>query len=233
MATEKQGSAKFIIVLIIALLIGIIVLLVGLFSIMGDDKDTKDTTLYQTTTQPGINIESPNLTTSYYVDMEGSTILVTETTPPVTHTPQDGSQQDVTQQGSDTQGETNIVEYYEQLSPNGENKLSDNPDNEFIALVSEKYEVNPELLVAIYSVPDTGVNYVIEFAGSRDKNGNIIKSPDTLSKLYYIDLDRNIKVATRSGIGNVGVDAGEGMFTIGIVQKLVMTQYPDYFTGLD
>ncbi len=235
MATEKkQGSAKFIIVLVIALLVGVIVFFVGLFSILGDKgaKGSKDTSVYQTTVQA--NVEAPNLTTSYYVDMEGSTIIVTETEPITTQTPQGSGQQDTTQQGnSDTQGETNIVEYYEQLSPNGENKLSDNPDNEFIALVSEKHDVNPELLVAIYSVPDTGVNYVLEFAGSRDKNGNIIKSPDTLSKLYYIDLDRNIKVATRSGIGNVGVDAGEGLFTISLVQKLVMTQYPDYFTGLD
>ena len=226
-ADKKQGNAKFIIVLVVALLIGVIVFFVGLISILGGGSNS-DTTLYQTTEQAYVNTTVSEPTTSYYVDMEGSTIIVTETAPPATQAPQGG------QQGNNgTQGETNVIQYYEQLSPNGENKLSDNPDNEFIALVSEKYDVNPELLVAIYSVPDTGVNYVLEFAGSRDKNGNIIKSPDTLSKLYYIDLNKNIKVATRSGIGNVGVDAAEGMFTIGIVQKLVMTQYPNYFTGLN
>lgn len=226
-ADKKQGNAKFIIVLVVALLIGVIVFFVGLISILGGGSNS-DTTLYQTTEQAYVNTTVSEPTTSYYVDMEGSTIIVTETAPPATQAPQGG------QQGNNgTQGETNVIQYYEQLSPNGENKLSDNPDNEFIALVSEKYDVNPELLVAIYSTPDTGVNYVLEFAGSRDKNGNIIKSPDTLSKLYYIDLNKNIKVATRSGIGNVGVDAAEGMFTIGIVQKLVMTQYPNYFTGLN
>ena len=226
-ADKKQGNAKFIIVLVVALLIGVIVFFVGLISILGGGSNS-DTTLYQTTEQAYVNTTVSEPTTSYYVDMEGSTIIVTETTPPATQAPQGG------QQGNNgTQGETNVIQYYEQLSPNGENKLSDNPDNEFITLVSEKYDVNPELLVAIYSTPDTGVNYVLEFAGSRDKNGNIIKSPDTLSKLYYIDLNKNIKVATRSGIGNVGVDAAECMFTIGIVQKLVMTQYPNYFTGLN
>lgn len=227
MAVEKnQSSVKFIIVLVVALLVGVIVLFVGLFSMLGS-KRNDDTTQYQTTELHYLNT-TRELTTSYYVDMEGSTIIMTETAPPATQAPQNS------QQGNTgTQGETNIVQYYEQLSPNGENKLSDNPGNEFIALISEKYGVNPELLVAIYSTPDTGVNYVIEFAGSRDKNGNIIKSPDTLSKLYYIDLDRNIKVATRSGIGNVGVDAAEGLLTIGLVQRLVMTQYPNYFTGLD
>lgn len=226
-ADKKQGNAKFIIVLVVALLIGVIVFFVGLISILGGGSNS-DTTLYQTTEQAYVNTTVSEPTTSYYVDMEGSTIIVTETAPPATQAPQGG------QQGNNgTQGETNVIQYYEQLSPNGENKLSDNPDNEFITLVSEKYDVNPELLVAIYSTPDTGVNYVLEFAGSRDKNGNIIKSPDTLSKLYYIDLNKNIKVATRSGIGNVGVDAAEGMFTIGIVQKLVMTQYPNYFTGLN
>lgn len=225
---KNAGNGKFIIVVAIGLAIGIIAFCISLFSILGS-KDNDDTTMYQTTQVQNSTTEVANITTSVYVDSEGSTVVVTDTVAPDTQSPQGDNQQG----GSDTQGTTSFLEYYEQLSPNGDNKLSDNPDNEFISLVSEKYEVNPELLVAVYSVPDTGVNYVLEFAGSRDSNGNIIKSPDTLSKLYYIDTNRNIKVATRSGIGNEGVDAAEGMLTIGLVQKLVMPQYPDYFTGVN
>lgn len=224
---KNAGNGKFMIVLAVGLAISVIAFAVSMFSIFGK-KDNGDTTVYQTTYKR-TTTEVSEPTTSYYIDPEGSTVVVTESVPDVTQSTASGNQQG----GTDTQGTTSFQEYYEQLSPNGDNKLSDNPDNAFIALVSEEYDVNPELLVAIYSVPDTGVNYILEFEGSRDSNGNIIKSPDTLSKLYYVDIDKNIKVATRSGIGNEGVDYAEGIFTISLVQKLVMPQYPDYFTGLE
>lgn len=224
---KKSGNGKFMIVLAVGLAVSVIAFTISMFSIFGN-KDDEDTTAYQTTQYQGTTIASEP-TTNYIVESDGTTLIVTEAGSDVTQATDGGNQQG----GADTQGTTNFRQYYEQLSPNGDNKLSDNPANEFIALVSEEYDANPELLVAIYSVPDTGVNYVLEFDGSRDSNGNIIKSPDTLKKLYYIDINKNIKVATRSGIGNVGVDTAEGMFTIGIVQQLVMPQYPDYFTGLD
>lgn len=225
-ANEKKGNGKVIAVLGMALIIGVIVLVIALFSMMNGNGNNEDTDFYETTQPQNNQVMDTTVTTTYYVDSQGSTVVDGQQD---TQVPMSENQQG----GSDTSGETSIIDYYEQLSPNGDNKLSDNPDNEFIQLVVEEYGVSEELLVAIYSVPDTGTNYVLEFAGSRDKNGNIVKSPDTLSKLYHIDQNKNIKVATHSGIGNVGVDASEGLLTIELVKKLVMPQYPDYFTGLE
>lgn len=141
------------------------------------------------------------------------------------------------QQGNDSDNKNTTknaaIENYEKLSKNGDNMLSDHHDNQYIKLVAGEYDVDTDLLVAIYSVPDTGNNFVLEFDGTKDSSGNYIKSPDTLKTVYQIDLERNIKVATSSGVGNVGVSYAEGLFCFNMVKTLVMEQYPDYFTGIN
>ena len=124
------------------------------------------------------------------------------------------------------------VEYYEHLSPNGENVLSDHHENKFIKKISLDYGVDSDLLVAIYSEPDTGNNFVLQFSGKTDSTGSIIKSPDTLTKVYQIDKNGGVKIATGQQSGNVGVSYAEGLFCISMIKTVVMEQYPDYFTGL-
>lgn len=144
---------------------------------------------------------------------------------------------------SDTTGETKnsiikdttkheLIESYEALSVNGENMLSDHYDNEFIKLVTDKYGVDSDLLVAVYSVPDSGTNFVLQFDGTK-KRGEYVKSPDTLEKVYQIDMARNIKVATGKVTGNEGVSYAESVMCVAMVKTIVMEQYPDYFTGLE
>lgn len=149
------------------------------------------------------------------------------------NTSSDAAQQD--NGGSDNKETTknSFVEEYEKISKNGDNMLSDHHENQYIKLVAGEYNVDTDLLVAIYSVPDTGNNFVLEFDGTKDSAGNIVKSPDTLKKVYQIDLDRNIKVATESGVGNVGVSYAEGVLCFNMVKVIVMEQYPDYFTGVN
>ena len=125
-----------------------------------------------------------------------------------------------------------LIESYEALSVNGENMLSDHYDNEFIKLVTDKYGVDSDLLVAIYSVPDSGTNFVLQFDGTK-KRGEYVKSPDTLEKVYQIDMARNIKVATGKVTGNEGVAYAESVMCVATVKTIVMEQYPDYFTGLE
>ena len=122
---------------------------------------------------------------------------------------------------------------YEKLSKNGDNILSDHHNNRFIKLVSEKYNVDKDLLVAIYAEPDKGNNFVLEFSGERDRDGNVIKSPDTLTKVYAIDKDKNIAVATGKVTGNIGVSYAEGTLCFNMIKTLVMPQYPEYFTGVE
>ncbi len=124
------------------------------------------------------------------------------------------------------------VAEYEELTKNGDNILSDHHNNKYIKLVSEKFGVDKDLLVAIYSTPDTGNNFVLEFDGKKDKDGNVIKSPDTLKKVYQIDKDKNISVATGKTTGNIGVSYAEGTLCFNMIQNIVMPQYPEYFTGV-
>ena len=133
----------------------------------------------------------------------------------------------------ETTTEYNPLEEYETLSKNGENQLSDHHDNKFIKLIAEKYGVDKELLVAIYSEPNTGNNFVLEFSGKRNEDGNVIKSPDTLVKVYSIDKKNNICVATGKASGNVGVSYAEGMLCFSMIKAVVMPQYPEYFSGVE
>lgn len=117
-----------------------------------------------------------------------------------------------------------------ELTKTGDNILSDNPDNKYIKAVVEEYKVNAELLVAIFAVPDKGNNFVLQFKDERDKDGNIIKSQNNLQKVYRIDENGKITVATGKATGNVGVSYGESVVSFAFVKTLMMPQHPDYFT---
>lgn len=232
---NTESKTGIIIGLGIALAVGAAVLCIALVSVLGKNSIKKeDTTFYNTTRG---SIESVSETVGGLSDLQGATVGGADVnidaggntqtyseTAGNTYAPQTNNAQTT---------ENDAVQKYEQLSKNGDNVLSDHYNNEFIKLVSSKYDVDADLLVAIYSVPDTGNNFVLQFDGTKDSSGNIVKSPDTLKKVYQIDKDKNIKIATGTQSGNVGVSYAEGLFCFNMVKKLVMTQYPDYFTGLD
>ncbi|MBR4287155.1 MAG: hypothetical protein IKT55_05575 [Clostridia bacterium] len=117
---------------------------------------------------------------------------------------------------------------------NGENYLSDDPNNEFIDLIADTYDVDKKALVAIYSVPDSGTNYVLQFKKSIfDKTYE--KSPDNLYRVYHIGLAPERTISYTSGnlvTGNYNCSGAEGMLVFNLVQTKVMQQYPDYFVGL-
>lgn len=118
---------------------------------------------------------------------------------------------------------------------NGENYLSDAPDNEFIALIASKYNVDKEALVAIYSVPDSGTNYVLQFKAKGLINKTYEKSPDNLQRVYHIGSAPERVISYTSGnllTGNYNCSGAEGMLVFNLIKTKVMYQYPDYFTGL-
>lgn len=124
------------------------------------------------------------------------------------------------------------VEGLEEFTKTGDNQISDSPDNEFIKLVVTEKNVDAERLVAIYAVPDLGNNFVLEFDDKHDDDGNIIRSPKTLKKIYHINKERNITVATGKPTGNEGVDYGTSLMTYYLVTDVVMPEFPDYFTDV-
>ena len=124
------------------------------------------------------------------------------------------------------------VEGLEEFTKTGDNMISDSPNNEFIRLVVEEKGAHAENLVAIYAVPDLGNNFVLEFDDKRDENGNIVRSPKTLKKIYHINKERNITVATGKPTGNEGVDYGTSLMTYYLVTDVVMPEFPEYFTDV-
>ena len=124
------------------------------------------------------------------------------------------------------------VEGLEDFTKTGDNQISVSPNNEFIKLIVNEKGVSAEKLVAIYAVPDLGNNFVLEFDNKRDENGNIIRSPKTLKRIYHINKERKITVATGKPTGNEGVDYGTSLMTYYLVTDVVMPEFPDYFTDV-
>lgn len=228
MNNEKKMNNKIpiFVVLGISVLLSIIIVVVAVVSVVKGDS-SNDSTNYDYS-----YVENPDLNQSSQSNIDDYLNGATETEIFSENAPNYSGQQGNGGSGNNTT-KNEAVENYEKLSKNGDNRLSDHYDNEYIKLVSGEYGIDTDLLVAIYSVPDTGTNFVLEFDGTKDSAGNYVKSPDTLKKVYQIDLERNISVATSNGVGNVGVSYAEGIFCFNMVKTIVMEQYPDYFTGIN
>ncbi len=119
---------------------------------------------------------------------------------------------------------------------NGENYLTDDQNNEFIKLISSTYNLDPASLVAIYSEPDTGTNYVLRFKKSLIGN-RYEKSVDNLDYVYHIGAAPERVISYTNGQLVLGdhynCEPAEGVMVFNLVQTMVMEQYPDYFEGVE
>ncbi len=84
------------------------------------------------------------------------------------------------------------------IQKTGEMAYSDSPDNRYIKAISEKYNVNASLLAALYTVPENDSNIVLQFDGSKNENGAIIRNKKTLVAIYSIDKELNSKCASEN-----------------------------------
>ncbi len=138
----------------------------------------------------------------------------------------------VTTEAETAKQEPISVEGLQEFTKTGDNYISDSPKNEFIELIVTEKGVDAEYLVAIYAVPDLGHNFVLEFDDKRDENGKVIRSPKTLKRIYHINKEGNITVATGKPTGNEGVDYGTSIMTYYLVTDVLMPEYPDYFVDV-
>ena len=101
---------------------------------------------------------------------------------------------------------SNIPEAEESTTPQttktiektGEMEFSDSADNRYIASVSQKYGVPSERLVALYTVPENDSNIVLEFDGTTNEDGILIRNKSTLIAIYSIDKALNSKRASEN-----------------------------------
>lgn len=83
-----------------------------------------------------------------------------------------------------------------ELKKTGEMAFSDSADNKYLAAVVQKYGVSSKNLAAIYTVPDNNGNLVLEFDGTTDADGKLIRNSDTLIAIYTVDKQLNCKRAS-------------------------------------
>lgn len=78
----------------------------------------------------------------------------------------------------------------------GEMAFSDEADNRYISAIATKYGVDAKKLVALYTVPENDSNIVLEFDGSENADGSLIRNKSTLVAIYSIDRGLNSKRAS-------------------------------------
>ena len=82
------------------------------------------------------------------------------------------------------------------IEKTGEMAFSDDASNRYIEAISQKYSVDTATLVALYTVPENDSNIVLEFDGTKNSDGTLVRNKDTLIAIYSIDRQLNSKRAS-------------------------------------
>ncbi|MGN0571562.1 MAG: hypothetical protein ACI4K9_05230 [Candidatus Fimenecus sp.] len=114
---------------------------------------------------------------------------------------------------------------------NGTMQFTDSADNRFIKAVHAQYNVDTDLLVAIYKEPADDSNCVWQFNGAKTAEGKIIRSADTLQYVYVISADTNTICRTDGKDDNIGMTAKEGYFTFKTTKNIIMPRFSDQLNG--
>lgn len=116
------------------------------------------------------------------------------------------------------------------MGKTGEMAFSDDPDNRYIKAVADKYNVDPQKLVALYTVPQNDSNTVLEFSGKTDSSGKIIRNSSTLVAVYTIDAELNSQCASKDSSKNE-YDSGEMMVMFFAVTTYIMPEFENELNG--
>ncbi len=126
-----------------------------------------------------------------------------------------------------SQSEVQTTEFYEVPSDfedvismpekNGTMVTDKSPDNKFIKIVCKERKIDAELLVAVYSVPESGQNYVFEFRNETDRED------DELRRVYLINEKGKItSVAAADGKEKENISSIENWFSMNVLIKEVI-----------
>ncbi len=143
--------------------------------------------------------ETPTTTITYNSEETMVAVIPSSTAPTTTEVKKEPSTLNIptTSTQPSTKKETAAPTTLEAtIQKTGEMAFSDSADNRYIKAISEKYGVNAQLLVALYTVPENDSNIVLQFDGSTDANGTLIRNKDSLVAIYTIDKSLNSKCAS-------------------------------------
>lgn len=102
---------------------------------------------------------------------------------------------------------------------NGTMKTDSDKDNKYIEIICNERNISASLLVAVFSVPESGQNYVFEFYDSDGRNS------DDIRRVYLIDSKGKITgVAAVSASEKENVSTVENWFCMNVLIKEVI--YP-------
>ena len=187
----------------------------------------KSTTAYNTTTQP-VGTVAQNTTTTQEEVTEPST---EEVTIPVTESISDTVPlTEAAPQPTPTEPETTTPTEETTIGKTGEMAFSDSPDNRYIKAIADKYSVDDNNLVAIYTVPQNDANMVLEFSGKTDSSGKLIRDSSTLTAIYTIDASLNSKRASKDSSKNE-YDYGEMTVMYLTVTTYIMPEFEEELKG--
>lgn len=112
---------------------------------------------------------------------------------------------------------------------NGTMHVSHDADNRFIQIIHQAYNLPAARLTAVYSVPDTGQNYVLEWNGSTDSTGKILRNADTLRRCFLIDANGNVSaVAATDASERENMSAIENTFAMEtLIKRVILPQIAD------
>ncbi len=117
-----------------------------------------------------------------------------------------------------------------EVESKGELVFSDSADNKFIQAVVKKYGADPDNLAAIYEDPAGDGNTVLEFNGSKDENGKVIRTDETLVGVYTINKNMEIKYASMYE-EKTEYSKSETVLILFSTMKYIMPEYEDELMG--
>lgn len=112
----------------------------------------------------------------------------------------------------------------------GDMAFSDDPSNRYISSVASKYGVDPSTLAVLYTVPQNDSNIVLEFDGTKNSNGTLIRNSDTLIAIYSIDASLNSKCASKNKAKNE-YPYGEMMVMFISVNQYILPEFQNELNG--
>ncbi len=198
------------------------------------------TSKYETT--DNYNTTAPSTTYAYNFYTEAVNVSIPETsvtpssTQPVTETPVTNeitqTQEPSTMQQSPvvTEQETVAQTTEKVYEKTGEMLFSDSADNKYIKAVTNKYGVDTKTLAALYTVPDNDGNIVLQFDGSTDADGKLIRNESTLIAIYSVDKNLNSKRASEDRSLNE-YSYGEMKVMFISTTKYIMPEFQEELNG--
>ena len=106
---------------------------------------------------------------------------------------------------------------------NGIMQVDTAPQNRFTQIVATGRGIDTRLLIAVYSEPDTGQNYVVEFDGTKASDGSFLRTTGTFRRLYLIDTQGAIESVASVNEGETeNISSVENWFCVNVFIKGLM-----------